>query len=61
MGPTASALLGLATWSLLLLGMIAGVRVSAVLTGKKKGNDFEVFGDDVSPFSNRLCRYLYNI
>lgn len=50
------ALLLYVTWTLLLLGGIALLRVSVTLAGKRAANAFEVFGEDVSPFSARLCR-----
>lgn len=50
------ALLLYATWTLLLLGGIAMLRVSVALAGKRAANAFAVSGEDVSPFSARLCR-----
>lgn len=50
------ALLLYVTWTLLLLGGIALLRVSVALAGKRAANAFAVFGEDVSPFSARLCR-----
>lgn len=50
------ALLLYVTWTLLLLGGIALLRVSVTLAGKRAANAFAVFGEDVSPFSARLCR-----
>lgn len=56
MSPTITALLVYILWMLLLLGMIAGLRTAASLSGEKKANDFNPDGSDVSDFSNRLCR-----
>ncbi|HSX90661.1 MAG TPA: MAPEG family protein [Pseudomonas sp.] len=50
------AVLLYATWTLLLLGGIALLRVSVALAGKRAVNAFAVSGEDVSPFSARLCR-----
>lgn len=50
------AVLLYATWTLLLLGGIALLRVSVSLAGKRAVNAFAVSGEDVSPFSARLCR-----
>lgn len=50
------ALLGYAAWTLLLVGLIAGLRTALTLSGKRAANGFSPTGDDVSPFSNRLCR-----
>ena len=36
--------------------MIAGVRMVALLGGKKKINEFDPGGADVSPLSHRICR-----
>ncbi len=56
MGPSAMALVLFVAWVAVLLLLLASVRVKAVLEGKKRGNDFDPSGADVSPFSNRLCR-----
>jgi uncharacterized MAPEG superfamily protein len=50
------ALLGLALWTLLLLIGIAVLRVAITIVGKQPANGFSVWGDEVSPFSARLCR-----
>ena len=50
------ALLGYAAWTLLLLGAIAALRGILVSSGKRAANSFAVTGEDVSPFSARLCR-----
>lgn len=41
---------------LVLLALIASVRVVATMSGRKAANDFAPSGEDVSPFSGRLCR-----
>ena len=56
MNPSGLALAGYATWTLLLLGLIAALRGSLTLSGEREPNSFDVDGADVSPFSNRLCR-----
>jgi uncharacterized MAPEG superfamily protein len=56
MTPTATALLGFAAWTLFLLTMLAFVRTSAVMTGKKKANSFNPSGEDVGGFAQRLTR-----
>jgi uncharacterized MAPEG superfamily protein len=49
-------LLGYAAWTLCLLAAIATLRVVTTLKGQSPANGFLVSGDDVSPFSGRLCR-----
>jgi uncharacterized MAPEG superfamily protein len=56
MTPSLFALIGLAVWTLTLLAGIALLRMRLTLTGKRAANAFAVNGDDVSPFSARLCR-----
>ena len=56
MGPSALALLGYATWMLLLVAVIAALRSSLTLSGARPANSFSPAGDDVSAFSGRLCR-----
>ena len=56
MNPSIAAFVGYVTWMLVLLGLLASVRVSLSVTGKKAPNSFDPSGADVSPFSNRLCR-----
>ena len=56
MSATTTALLAYIAWMLVLLSMIAAIRVSLTLSGKKAANSFDPSGADVSPFSNRLCR-----
>lgn len=50
------ALLLYATWTLLLLASIAALRVAKTLSGERRANQFSPSGEDVSPFSGRLCR-----
>ncbi len=50
------AILGYAAWTLTLLVSIAGHRLALVLDGRRRANSFSPWGDDVSPFSARLCR-----
>ena len=50
------ALLGFAAWTLLLLMGIALLRSYYTLLGGRYANSFAVMGEDVSPFSARLCR-----
>ena len=50
------ALLGYAAWTLALLAAIAVHRTALVLTGQRRANAFSPWGDEVSPFSARLCR-----
>ena len=56
MSPSIAAFLGYVSWMLVLLGILASVRVSLSVTGKKAPNSFDPSGADVSPFANRLCR-----
>jgi len=56
MSASAVALLGYATWTLALLGGIAVLRGALTLSGQRAANSFAVSGEDVSPFSARLCR-----
>ena len=56
MSPSLVALLGYAAWTLLLVIGIAVLRTGLTLSGKRAANAFSTTGDDVSPFSNRLCR-----
>lgn len=50
------ALVGYAGWTLVLLGMIAVLRTTLTLSGRRQANSFKPDGADVSPFSARLCR-----
>jgi uncharacterized MAPEG superfamily protein len=45
-----------AAWTLLLLAGIVTLRTGLVFGGKRAANTFAPAGDDVSPFSARLCR-----
>ena len=56
MTPTALALLGFVSWTVLLLLGVGGLRTGLVFSGQRAANDFQPDGTDVSPFSNRLCR-----
>ena len=56
MSSSALAVLGFAGWTFALLGCIAVLRSSLTLSGQRAANQFAVSGDDVSPFSGRLCR-----
>jgi uncharacterized MAPEG superfamily protein len=50
------ALIGYAAWTMVLLASIAALRVRLTWQGVRPANGFAVSGDDVSPFSGRLCR-----
>jgi uncharacterized MAPEG superfamily protein len=50
------ALLIYAAWTLSLVSSIAALRVTVVQREQRRANSFSVAGDDVSPFSGRLCR-----
>ncbi|MFZ5609287.1 MAG: MAPEG family protein [Pseudomonadota bacterium] len=56
MTPTTTSFFGLILWMLALLGMLAVLRTSLTFAGKRAANAFSPTGDDVSPFSGRLCR-----
>ncbi|MEO0368279.1 MAG: hypothetical protein AAF197_05770 [Pseudomonadota bacterium] len=56
MNNTELALLIYIAWFLTLLGGIAVLRTWVTVIGKKAANSFSTSGDDVSPFSGRLCR-----
>jgi uncharacterized MAPEG superfamily protein len=56
MSPSALALIGYAAWTLLLLIAIILVRTVLTLKGERAANSFAPWGEDVSPFSGRLCR-----
>ncbi len=56
MSPTALTFLGYLAWMILILVTLGMYRTSLVLGGKRRANDFSPTGDDVSPFSNRMCR-----
>jgi uncharacterized MAPEG superfamily protein len=56
MSASALSLVGYAAWTLLLGSSIVFYRTGLVLAKKRAANDFLPSGEDVSPFSNRLCR-----
>lgn len=56
MSASLTALLGYSAWTLALVGAIAVLRSSLILTSARAANTFSPAGDDVSPFSGRLCR-----
>jgi uncharacterized MAPEG superfamily protein len=56
MSPSALALIGYAAWTLLLLVAIILFRTVLVLKNGYASNSFAPWGEDVSPFSARLCR-----
>lgn len=56
MSATAAALLGYIILVLALLGTLGLSRVGLTLTGVRAPNSFGPTGEDVSPFSVRLCR-----
>jgi uncharacterized MAPEG superfamily protein len=56
MKPSILALVLYAAWALTLLGAIAAMRFQLSASGKRAPNRFSPAGDDVSPFSGRLCR-----
>lgn len=60
MSPSALALLGYATWTLVLVTAIALHRSLLTLTGARLANSFSPDGADVSPFAGRLCRVHAN-
>jgi len=53
---TAIAIFGLVSWTVGLLVIIAVMRTSLTLFKGRDANSFSPSGDDVSPFSGRLCR-----
>lgn len=56
MTDTAIALLGYIGLMIVLLAILAGLRTGLTLGGKRAANSFSPNGEDVSPFSARLCR-----
>jgi uncharacterized MAPEG superfamily protein len=56
MDNTSIAIFGLVVWTLLLLTGIAVLRSGLTLTRVRAANSFRPSGEDVSPFSGRLCR-----
>lgn len=60
MNETNIAFIGYITWMMALLLLLLSIRIHAVLTGKRRTNDFKPEGTDVSAFSGRLCRVHAN-
>lgn len=60
MSPSALALVGYVAWTILLALTIVFYRTALVLKKERAANDFLPSGEDVSPFSNRLCRAQAN-
>jgi len=56
MNETAIALLGYVGWTFVLILALGTLRTLVTLSGKKAANSFSTTGEDVSPFSARLCR-----
>lgn len=56
MNPSATALVGFAAWTLILVLMIGLMRAFAVVTGKRAPNQFDPGGSDFGEFSGRVCR-----
>ena len=56
MSPSALALVGYVAWTLLLGAWILALRTVLTLKKERRANDFKPSGEDVSPFSGRLCR-----
>jgi uncharacterized MAPEG superfamily protein len=56
MSPSILALALYAAWTLALLGAIGTMRFRLSVSGQRAPNRFSPAGDDVSPFSGRLCR-----
>ena len=60
MNETSLTFIGYIVWMMILLLILLGTRIHAVLTGKKRTNDFNPTGTDLSEFSGRLCRVHAN-
>jgi hypothetical protein len=56
MTPTATALLGYAAWTLVLLTTLGLWRTSLVMNRKRAANSFAASGEDVEGFARRLTR-----
>ncbi|HYW04877.1 MAG TPA: MAPEG family protein [Gammaproteobacteria bacterium] len=56
MSVSLTALLGFASWTLLLLILMAFMRVGMVLSGRKQPHEFAPDGSDMPPFGQRLTR-----
>jgi uncharacterized MAPEG superfamily protein len=60
MSPSALALTGYAAWTLAFAIAVISYRTGLVLMKKHSANGFDPDGNDVSPFSGRLCRAYAN-
>lgn len=56
MTPSATAILGFAAWTLILLVTLGFLRTGLVMTGKKAANSFSPSGEDIGGFIARLTR-----
>ena len=56
MTPSATAILGFAAWTLILLTLLGVSRTGLVMGGKKRANSFNPTGEDVGGFIQRLTR-----
>ncbi len=56
MSPSITALVGFASWQVLLTLVLGVYRTSLVLSGRKAANAFGADGSDVFPFGRRLTR-----
>lgn len=56
MSASAFALLAYVSWTLLLVASIVVTRSWLTVTGARAANSFSPSGDDIGPFSGRLCR-----
>ncbi len=56
MSPSALALVGYAAWTLSLTIAIVFFRTVLTVKKERRANEFAPSGEDVSPFSGRLCR-----
>lgn len=56
MSPSVLALVGYVAWTILLATTIVFYRTALVVNKERAANQFLPSGEDVSPFSNRLCR-----
>jgi len=56
MSPSILALVGYVAWTILLTTTIVFYRTVLVFKKERAANQFLPSGEDVSPFSNRLCR-----
>ncbi len=57
---TTIAIAGLVLWMMALLVLMAGLRTVVSASGAKQANEFAPTGEDVGPFSQRLCRVHAN-